>query len=102
MCSGEFFSDEIMAFIGAEDKEDEIDKLLVEILTSILEPEDATSEFQAVGEKELERLIDKNVNANTKHSTKTWINCYRKWATQQGQPPSIASIPPAHLDIILQ
>ena len=35
----------------------------------MLEPEDATSEFQAIEEKELKRLVQKNVNTNTKHST---------------------------------
>ena len=42
------------------------------------------------------------MNANAKRSTNTRIKRYRKWATQRGQPPSITSVLPAHLDIILQ
>ena len=42
---------------------------------------------------ELQQLIAKNTNENTKRSTNTWLRCYQKWAEEQGFEPNIVRVP---------
>lgn len=99
--STEFFSDRILDFLSNEDNEVDIsdsleatvDALIADIPDSVLDlggdgvvpivereldgwPAAVSSEFKWANTVELERLIAKNDNENTKRSTNTWVRRY--------------------------
>ena len=51
---------------------------------------------------ELQQLIAKNTNENTKRSTNTWLRRYQKWAEERGFESNIVLVPKLELDAILQ
>ena len=98
--SSEFFSDHILDFLSNENDEAvdsleaTVDALIADIPDSVLElggtdavvpnsesvppqvdgrPATASSEFKWATTVEIERLIAKNDNENTKRSTNTWV-----------------------------
>ena len=92
-----------MAYFEQENIEDDFYAQLPDSILQEGEPISITSsEFQHAGEEELEWIILKNVNGNTKRSTDTWIKRYSKWATERGHPIDISCLPPVRLDSILQ
>ena len=124
--SSEFFSDHILDFLSNENDEvveATVDALIADIPDSVLElggtdavvpngesvppqvdkrPATASSEFKRVTTVEIEHLIAKNDNENTKCSTNTWVKCYNLWATERGMPTDLAHILPTDQDTILQ
>ena len=92
-----------MAYFEQENIEDDFYAHLLDSILQEGEPISITSsEFQHAGEEELEQIILKNVNGNTKRSTDTWIKRYSKWATERSQPIDISCLHPVRLDSILQ
>ena len=51
---------------------------------------------------ELQRLLDKNVNSNTKRSTNTWVNRLFKWKAKRGIQAELTQLDQQRLDEILQ
>ena len=114
----EFFCDSILQFLGAEVatidgvfESEELDNLFSQLpdppvveaaLPLASRDSSTTKEFQLASEKELQRLLEKNDNANTKQSTGTWIRHFKKWATEQELPTDLARVPKQDLDRILQ
>ncbi len=43
------------------------------------------SKFKQASADDLKRLIAKNENPNSKHTTSTWFKRYEKWATERGK-----------------
>ena len=63
----------------------------------------STSSFKTVDKGDIKRLIAKNENVNTSHSTATWVRRFQRWAEERGiQQEMKKSIPPGCLDSILQ
>ena len=60
------------------------------------------SEFGVANEEDIQRLIGKNENTNTKRSTNTWVNRFEKWAAHRGEPTDLATIQKDKLDGVLQ
>ena len=58
----------------------------------------ADDAFKQANADELQRLIDKNEDLNTKRSTNTWVARYRTWAAERGLPINLVTIPPEDLD----
>ena len=114
----EFFCDSILQFLGAEVatidgvfESEELDNIfsqlpdppVVEAAPPLASRDSSTTkEFQLASEKELQRLLEKNDNANTKQSTGTWIRRFEKWATEQELPTDLARVPKKDLDRVLQ
>jgi hypothetical protein len=107
----EFFCDSILQFLGSEVvttdsvlESEELDNLFSELpdpcpsvveATPLVTSGDSktTKEFQLASEKELQRLLEKKENTNTKRSTGTWIRRFKKWATKRELPTDLACIP---------
>ena len=100
-----FFSDSILEFINDEEDEEfqNIDYLfeqILEVFTAVVDSASgeqtakprlsSCSEFKRTNSGELQRLIEKNRNENTKRSTNTWLKCYQKWSEEQGLEANIA------------
>ena len=101
MDESSFFSDSILDFVRDEDEFEEIDHLFEQILDEVLaavvdsasrderkaEPRSpAHSEFKRTNSSELQQLIAKNTNENTKRSTYTWLRRYQK---SEGLTPTL-------------
>ena len=114
-----FFSDSILEFINDEEDEEEFENIDYlfgqipdEVFTAVVdsassertaEPRlSSCSEFKRTNSGELQRLIEKNRNENTKRSTNTWVKRYQKWAEERGFEANIAQVPKSELDGILQ
>ena len=99
------FSDEILELLSTENDEvhtsgsleETVDALIAKIPDSVIElcsdntvvqttesveQPAARSEFKQTNAVELQRLIAKNDDDNTKRSTNSWIKRYQKWATE--------------------
>ena len=99
MDESELFSDSILDFVRDKDKFEEINRLFEQIPDEVFaaivdsassdeqrgEPRPlAHSEFKCTNMSELQQLIAKNTNENTKHSTNTWLRRYQKRAEERG------------------
>ena len=62
----------------------------------------ADSRFVVSNETLLEQLKENAANNNTKKSTLTWINVYKKWANERQLSPNLEQYEPEELDKILQ
>ena len=51
---------------------------------------------------EIQRLLQKNTNANTAKSTKNWVSKFSKWAIENQVHPELEEIPESELDGVLQ
>ena len=58
--------------------------------------------FGTASMAELQRLLNKNVNSNTKRSTNTWANRLLKWKAERGIKAELMQLDQQRLDEILQ
>ena len=95
-----FICDSILQFLDAEiattdgiSGSEELDNLFsqlpdppVDKATPLMPRDDEVTkrpkEFQPTSEEELQRLLAKNDNTNTKRSTATWVRRFKKWAAR--------------------
>ena len=101
MDESKLFSDSISDFVRDEDEFEEIDCLFEQIPDKVsmaivdsdkrrAEPCPlACSKFKRTNTSELQQLIAKNTNENTKRSTNTWLRHYQKWAEERGLIPAL-------------
>ena len=90
---------------------EELDKILADLplpdVSSTVQPLSHTctttsGQFGTTSQSELQLLQQKNVNSNTKKSTKTWVNHLLKWKDHKGIRGALVHLSEQWLDELLQ